>query len=320
VDVMAGIETYNELEIHRVMVEDRHRCNVYRKALSDGISPGDVVLDVGAGSGILSMFAARAGAKRVYAVEWATVARFARKLVRSNDPEGRIRIIHADVTRVTPRERVDLIVSEWLGGVGIDENYLRPLLVARDRWLKPNGRILPERVTTLMAPVWDGALHNELEFWRASPYGLDLRQIGARTTHEIFWTRNQLTTRALMAPAQPLWTIDLHRCSQRAATKGFDAERRFTITKGGRLSALGTWFAADFGRGLSLTNAPGAPENHWGPVSLPLNDTIRVERGTPVAVRLRCTPADPGFCRFRWSARVGGRKWEHHDTYQGYTF
>ena len=112
---------YAEIEVHRTMICDRVRTEAFRRAIDSVVRHGDVVLDVGAGSGILSMFAARAGAARVYAVERTTVAVVAQELAVANGVAEIVRVIQGDVMDIELPERVDVIVSEWLGGFGIDE-------------------------------------------------------------------------------------------------------------------------------------------------------------------------------------------------------
>src|SRR6266516_354799 len=115
---------YAEFEVHRTMICDRARTEAFRRAIESVVRPGDVVLDIGAGSGILSLFAARAGAVRVYAVERTTAAVLAQELAAANGVAEIVQVIHGDVMDVVPPERVDVIVSEWLGGVGISDGML----------------------------------------------------------------------------------------------------------------------------------------------------------------------------------------------------
>src|SRR5688572_13080954 len=134
---------YSALFSHRLMVRDSARTEAFRVALEAAVRPGDVVLDVGAGCGILSLFAARAGARRVYAVERTQVARLARDVARLNGFEHVVRVIEAPIEAVILPEPVDVVVSEWLGSIGVDENLLSAVLLARDRWLKPGHRLVP---------------------------------------------------------------------------------------------------------------------------------------------------------------------------------
>jgi tRNA/tmRNA/rRNA uracil-C5-methylase (TrmA/RlmC/RlmD family) len=75
---------YAEFEVHRTIICDHVRTEAFRRAIDSVVRPGDVVLDLGAGSGILSVFAARAGAARVYAVERTSAAVLARELAAAN--------------------------------------------------------------------------------------------------------------------------------------------------------------------------------------------------------------------------------------------
>jgi type I protein arginine methyltransferase len=103
---------YAEIEVHRTMVCDRVRTEAFCRAIEEVVRPGDTVLDVGAGTGILSVFAARAGAARVYAVERTAVAALAQELAAANGVADCVHVIHGDVLDLELPERVDVIVSE----------------------------------------------------------------------------------------------------------------------------------------------------------------------------------------------------------------
>ena len=163
------------------MIRDRVRTEAFRRAIDSVVRPGDIVLDVGAGSGILSVFAARAGAGSVYAVERTSIAVLAQELAAAN---GVAEIVRRDPRRrqrtSSSPERVDVIVSEWLGGFGIDEGMLAPVIAARDRWLKPGGVMIPHSVSAWTALVHDRYLAETVEFLRDNPYGLEARGPGRK--------------------------------------------------------------------------------------------------------------------------------------------
>jgi SAM-dependent methyltransferase len=296
------------------MVSDRVRTEAYQKALAAAVRPGDVVLDVGAGTGIMGMLAAQAGAKKVYCVERAGIATVARRLVEQNGFGDRVEVIQAEVEDVVLPERADVIVGEWMGCYGVDENLLPPMLVARDRWLKPDGKLLPEIVTAWLAPVEDAQLAERIDFWRTRPYGLDFAAVAEASVNEVRMGQHHITGVELLAVPRQLWATDVRTISVTAAHRPFGAEMRFAISRSGRLSALAAWFEARFPNGSTLTNAPDATWTHWGRSVFPLCQTMEVSAGVPVEVRLTCEPAQPGYCHQRWSVRVSDGEWEHHDT------
>jgi hypothetical protein len=308
--------TYAQLSVHRWMLRDRIRNDAYQRAITHAVKPGDVVLDMGAGTGILSIFAAAAGARRVYAVERTEVAGVARRVIECNGYAERIEVLQADLENVTLPERVDVIVSEWMGGFGVDENVLAALIMARDRWLKVGGKIVPGRVTALMAPAAIPDFADAIAYWRSSPHGVDMSVIASMTTQETFHTQTHLTPDALVAEPQVMWSHDPYTCSLAEADHSFTTKLGFEVVREGMISGFVTWFTAEMGDGGILTNAVGSPDTHWGRTLFPLNHAIEVRAGASVHLELHCDPSEAGSCEFYWAVKIGDRPLEEHDTRQ----
>ena len=221
---------YAEFEVHRTMICDRVRTGAFRRAIDSVVRPGDIVLDVGAGSGILSVFAARAGAARVYAVEQTSIAVLAQDLAAANGVDDIVHVLHGDILDIELPEQVDVIVSEWLGGFGIDEGMLTPIIAARDRWLKPGGVMIPHSVTAWTARVHDRYLADMIEFLQDNPFGLRLEILLEKTVNEIIYsgTFRHLAARDKRSGAARLWTTDaaLIPLAQARARWPFHSRRR----------------------------------------------------------------------------------------------
>ncbi|KAF1863198.1 hypothetical protein Lal_00042502 [Lupinus albus] len=133
----------------------------------------EVVLDVGCGTGILSIFCAQAGAKRVYAVDASDIALKANDIVEENNLSDVVIVLHGRVEDVEIDEEVDVIISEWMGYMLLYESMLGSVITARDRWLKPGGLILPSNASLYMAPVTHADRYSEyIDFWR-NVYGIN---------------------------------------------------------------------------------------------------------------------------------------------------
>merc|ERR1719478_436431 len=117
---------------------------------------GKTVLDVGAGTGILCLFAAKAGAKRCIGIECSQIASFATSIAQQNGYGDIITYIHGKVEEVElPVDKVDIIVSEWMGYFLIYESMLDSVLFARDKWLVEDGVILPDHASLHLAGIED---------------------------------------------------------------------------------------------------------------------------------------------------------------------
>ena len=305
---------YGELSVHRWMLRDERRNEAYQRALAHVVRPGDVVLDMGAGTGILSIFAASSGARKVYAVERTEVVEVARRMVECNGHADRIDIIQSDLEDLALPEKVDVIVSEWMGGFGVDENMLAPLVMARDRWLKPGGKMVPGRVTAWLAPASIPLFDEAIAYWRSRPHGVDTSVIATMTAHETFHTQTRLTPEALLDAPQTMWSHDPYTCSLEEADQPFTAKLTFEAAHARTLSGFAAWFTAEMGDGETLTNAVGAPDTHWGRTWFPLDRPIEIAAGEPFHVELHCDPSAQGSCEFYWSVKIANRPLEEHDT------
>lgn len=143
---------YADVHVHQIMLKDQARNEAYWAALQ-AHAKGKVVLDVGSGTGFLAILAARAGAAHVYAVEASEMAEVSKDIVEDNMLSDSITIINGRIEDVTLPCMVDIIVSEWMGFYLVHESMMRSVLVARDRFLKPGGIMIPESAEIFCAPA-----------------------------------------------------------------------------------------------------------------------------------------------------------------------
>ena len=138
---------------HQSLLSDTERTDGYRAAIESVVRPEHVVADLGCGSGILSMFAARAGARHVYAIDEHAVIALAREFARDNGLADRITFIEASSYDVSLPEPADVLVTEIMGNGGVDEGIVLAVADACKRWLKPGAIIVPRAIELIAAPV-----------------------------------------------------------------------------------------------------------------------------------------------------------------------
>ncbi|BBG94713.1 protein arginine methyltransferase 6 [Prunus dulcis] len=292
---MAYFHSYAHVGIHEEMIKDRVRTETYRTAIMQHQSSiaGKVVVDVGCGTGILSIFCAQAGAKRVYAVDASDIAVQANEVVKANNLSETIIVLHGRVEDVDIDEEVDVIISEWMGYMLLYESMLGSVITARDRWLKPGGLILPSSATLYMAPITHSDRYSEsIDFWR-NVYGIDMSAMLPLAKQcafeepcvETIVGENVLTWPHVVKQVD-CHTITLHELESVTTNYKFKSMMRAP------LHGFAFWFDVEFsGPALAGTN------NH-APSSLisnhPVDGQQRKKRANPnEALVLSTAPEDP---------------------------
>ncbi len=147
--------SYSYLYHQKQMLMDHVRMRAYHNAIMSNrdLFEGKVVLDVGAGSGVLSLWCAKAGAKKVYACEFTDMAKFAKSMVESNGLNDVVEVLQCSAEDLDLPCKVDVIISEWMGYLLLRESMLDSVIRARDKWLKEDGAMYPSFATMYFAPI-----------------------------------------------------------------------------------------------------------------------------------------------------------------------
>lgn len=294
------------LDTHRVLVADQRRVGAYARALAEVVRPGDIVADLGAGTGILGMLACRAGAARVYAVEETSLVQLLREIVSANAFAGRIIPVRGRSTQIRPPELVDLAVGDQLGGFGFDAGVVGDFADARRRWLKPGGRLVPSGIELWTAPVEAPAAWQSLAFWRGAPHGFDYSaaaRVAGNTGYP--W---RFEAGDLLAPPVAGAAVDLSRDTH----EPWLLEHGFTVARHGTLHGVAGWFVARLSPHETMTNSPLAEDRiDRRQVFLPARAPAAVRPGDRVRVVVRVRPEDTLVA---WRLTIEGR--EQDDRWQ----
>lgn len=280
---------------HRQYLADAPRLRAFRRAIEATVRPGDVVVDLGAGTGILGFLAARAGASRVYAIEQGGIIEVARQIAAANGLADRVTFLHEAVSRVTLPELADVVLGDQIGRLGFEAGLMDVTVDAARRFLRPGGRVIPQRAATLVAPIEAPECTAWVDFWRTRPEGFDISAAheGAASTGY----PAHLQSRQLLAPAQRL--VEFH---PEAPEPTYAGAASYVVARDGVLSGLGGWFEADLAPGVTMTNTPGAPDGiARRQAFLPLAAPVAVGAGDHVEVAWRVRPRETILV---WEVRV----------------
>lgn len=272
------------------LLSDPWRLTAWKRAIEAVIRPGDVVLDVGTGTGILAVLAARAGASRVIAVEAAPVADVARQVFIDNHVQDRVELVHADIATREP-EPVDVILADFIGRLVPDGAMLRAVRAAT-AWSTPATRWMPDRVELRAAVLGDVAVP-AVERFEHPLLGVDLRA-AAPIAHALPWS---LTTGAqdLLGPPAAMGVLDPRRLETPTPV------RASLEVRGGVSRGILTWFRSRLTPSIALDTGPGR-RSFWAQVIWPF-PRITLPAGAQVQVEGELHSLATGV-RHDWRVRI----------------
>ncbi|MEW6364538.1 MAG: 50S ribosomal protein L11 methyltransferase [Acidobacteriota bacterium] len=261
-------KNFARLDTQRLMLQDRVRVAALQRAITAAVQPGDVVLEIGTGTGLLAILAARAGARRVYAIEMTEMVEVAREMVRRNGLAAQIQILEGVSFEIELPERADVLISETLGHLGIDEGIVQTVADARRRLLKPHALQVPISLDILLALTADRAAQNrELAFWRQPLAGVDCSAAADAAAGRVYLRR--VMDSELLSHPRIVAHIDLTTAEQPPAVFG----ACLAVCRAGEVSGIAAWFECQLFDDVRLMSRS---TSNWYPVLFPVDPPLAV--------------------------------------------
>lgn len=263
------------------MIKDEVRTGTYRNAMitNPELFKGKVVLDVGCGTGILSLFAAQSGAKVVYGVEFSSIADKAKQIVEENGFADRVTIIKGKIEEIElPVPKVDIIISEWMGYCLLYENMLESVIYARDKWLAPGGILLPNKATMTIVGIEDYEYRRtKIDFWD-NIYGFKMSCLKEDALVEPLV--DVCPANQIISTCSDLITFNIETVKKEDLA--FLSPFTLNLTHTNTLHAVVVFFDIGFTHGkkqYTISTAPWARYTHWKHTVFYLPVPFDVQRG-----------------------------------------
>lgn len=266
------------------MLKDETRTRSYMRAICDNphLFAGKTVMDVGCGTGILSIFAAKAGAKKVYAVECSKIVDQARRIIEDNGVSDVIEVVEGKIEELElPDENgkcCDIILSEWMGYCGFYESMLDSVLFARDKWLKEDGMLFPDRASLYVCGIEDAQYKSEkIDFWD-NVYGVNMSCIkNLALTEPLVDT---VDPEQVMTSVTRMFSIDLNTCT--VDDLSFAVPFSLSAVRNDYCHALVAFFDVEFSKchkPVAFVTGPSNRPTHWKQTVFYLDQALPMELG-----------------------------------------
>jgi len=298
------------LEEHLGYVADRTRLELYDEAIRQTLKPGDRVLDLGCGTGILGLKCLQAGASRLVAVDSTAMIEVARETFARAGLDDRVDFIRGSSLRVELPEPVDVVICDQVGYFGFDYGIVHTLDDARRRFLGPTGTLIPRKIRLEVVAVESEACGMKAHGWRADHIPPELQwlhRLAVNTKHDA-----QLAGDDLLSDGVVLGEIDLRVDNP----EFFSWTAEWTIKRDGAMHGLAGWFRCALADGVWMTNSPLSDRAIDRPqVFLPLDEAVDVNAGETVNATVMARPAEHVMA---WVVELpaSGRRFSH-STWEG---
>jgi len=284
----------------RALLDDPVRLAAFQRAILASVRPGDIVADIGCGLGTFAVFACRAGAQRVYAVEESPIIELAREVVRVNGFSHSVHFLPGRSTKLAVPERVQVAIFEDYPTSLLSPSVLRTVRDLVSRWLTPEGRLVPDRARLFVAAVEDAQGHQTIDRFAATHdrvAGVDF----SPTRSRIFSSAHSRRLGQASLLTAPFKAADVTLPG--ASPAALKVATRLQAVRQGAIHGLLLWFELELGE-TWLGTGPEAPASAWAQTLFPLESPIQVGAGSLIELALDGAPLGEDML-WRWRVSVG---------------
>ena len=267
-------DSYNELSIHYQMLQDTARTMKYKKAIESIDMTNKIVMDIGCGTGILSMFCAKHGAKHVYAIEASDLGIITTKnIIKDNNLQDKITVIHGKIedneliSQFIQAKSIDIIISEWMGSFLICESMIESVIYARDMYLKDKtGILIPENGTISLCPIISNKNYKKvINFW-SNVYNFNMKTCENLVKKQFFdrpFCNYIIQTNELISKPIEIRTINMYNCTIDSLEYHKSDLFEYVILNATEFHGFGSWFSVQLSGNIMLNTSPDHPTTHW---------------------------------------------------------
>ena len=269
-----------QLQHYLDMMTDQHRMVPLEAAIRRVVKLGHTVVDLGAGTGVLTFIALKAGAAHVYAIERSSIIEVARRIARANGVDHRITFIQADARAVKPPQRVDGLIGDVRGILPLLEDNIDLFETVRGQWLKPGGYTVPVADEIIVAPVSATKPRAAIDGWTRARPEADY-EAGAEIASNAF-LRTNFEPSDVLGEGQVLGGVRYDGTNPRKLV----LKTSFAMSRAGTLTGLGMWFRGTLAPEISFDTSPSSPHSVYGQAFFPLSKPRAVVARESIAVEV----------------------------------
>lgn len=275
------------LDEHLDYVSDTVRMAAFRQAVTTVVKPGDTVVDLGCGTGILGTMCLEAGAARVYAIDSSEMLEVARETFARAGCGEIVHCQRAHSCHAVIPERVDLVICDQVGYFGFDAGIVPAFEDARIRFLKPGGRLLPRRLRLKIAAVDSAASHRPVAGWLSADVPECYRWLAesaANVKYAVELEPNEVVTEEIT-----FGEIDLGG----EMPEYFSWRATLSVRRDAWIHGLAGFFECELAEDVWMTNSPlGETRIERPQAFMPIVEPLSVKVGDVIEASVMTRPRD----------------------------
>ena len=290
------------LKYHRKLLTDEIRIKAYRESIENEINKGDIVADLGCGTGILSFFACQSEAKKVYSIEESSfLIKLAKRISNFNNFERKISFLNKNslvIENLDIKEKINVLITEIMGSFGLEENILTYIIDFRDRFMnKTNIKIIPNRLKLYIIPYENEDFYkkDELELnWLNTNYNLDFKDF-TLINKELAFIPDDLKSRINKKNfiTDPIEISNIDLLNVKKVDLDIKCKIKIKNLKNIRkLHGFCGFFKAILSSNpnVNLTNSPLEPDTSFSQIYFPIKNPQKIRNGDIIKIHLNYSP------------------------------